>query len=292
MPLDCCPDPLELALARKAEHGRRGSIEGKTLASGSGWRVVDFVCTCGPRDERAEERHTLTSVSLVLAGTFVCRTHRGRSLLSAGSLFLGSAGEAFECSHEHGEGDRCLSFQFDPELFEQIAGDVGSGIEAFGRDNLPPVRPLAKLVARAINAISQPAELEDVAYELAGAALAETREQPAGRLQTSTLHQRRVAEVVRHMERRMDERHAISDLARRSGISPYHFVRVFRSVTGATPHQWLLRARLRAAAQQLAATRARVTDIALEVGFEDLSNFVRSFRAEFGVSPRQYRLAA
>ena len=90
----------------------------------------------------------------------------------------------------------------------------------------------------------------------------------------------------------MDERHAIPDLARRSGISPYHFVRVFRSVTGATPHQWLLRARLRSAAQQLAATRARVTDIALDVGFEDLSNFVRSFRAEFGVSPRQYRLAA
>ena len=292
MPLDCCSEPLQSALARKAEHGRRGFIEGKTLASGSGWQVVDFICTCGPRDERVEERHTLTSVSLVLAGTFVCRSQRGRSLLSAGSLFLGSAGEAFECSHEHGEGDRCLSFQFAPELFDQIAGDVGARADAFGRDSLPPIRPLARVTARAIGAIGQPAELEEIAYELADAALAEAREQPASERQISNLHQRRVAEVVRHMEQRMDERHAIADLARRSGISPYHFVRVFRSVTGATPHQWLLRARLRAAAQQLAATRARVTDIALDVGFEDLSNFVRSFRAEFGVSPRQYRLAA
>ena len=33
-------------------------------------------------------------------------------------------------------------------------------------------------------------------------------------------------------------------------------------------------------------------DIAFDVGFEDLSNFMRSFRAEFGVSPRRYRLAA
>jgi AraC family transcriptional regulator len=262
------------------------------LANGRGWRVFDFVCTCGPCDRRVEERHTLTSVSLVLAGTFVCRTQRGRSLLSAGSLFLGSAGEAFDCSHEHGEGDRCLSFQFDPELFDQIAGDVGAGAEAFGHDSLPPVRSLAKLVARAISASGQPAELEDVAYELAGAALIEARERRHGGRQVSAGHQRRVAEVVRHMEHCVDERHAIDDLARRSGISPYHFVRVFRTVTGATPHQWLLRARLRAAAQQLAATRARVTDIALDVGFQDLSNFVRSFRAEFGVSPRQYRLMA
>jgi AraC family transcriptional regulator len=75
-------------------------------------------------------------------------------------------------------------------------------------------------------------------------------------------------------------------------ISPYHFVRTFKQVTGITPHQWLLRARLRAAAQRLVASRERITDIALDVGFEDLSNFVRSFRAEFGVSPRGYRLAA
>ena len=292
MPLDCCLDPLELALARKAEAGQPSALEGRPIAAGRGWHVVDFVCTCGPNDVAVEERHTLTSVSLVLAGTFMCRSQRGRSLLSAGSLFLGGAGDAFECSHEHGEGDRCLSFQFDPELFDQIAGDVGARTEAFGRDSLPPVRSLAKLVARAISAISRPSELEDVAYELAGTALAEAREQPTRGRQISTLHQRRVAELVRHMEQRIDERHAIAELARRSGISPYHFVRVFRSVTGATPHQWLLRARLRAAAQHLAATSARITDIALEVGFEDLSNFVRSFRAEFGVSPRQYRLAA
>ena len=75
-------------------------------------------------------------------------------------------------------------------------------------------------------------------------------------------------------------------------MSPYHFLRTFKRVTGVTPHQWLLRARLREAARRLAASRAPVTDIALDVGFEDLSNFMRSFRAEFGVSPRRYRLAA
>jgi AraC family transcriptional regulator len=62
-------------------------------------------------------------------------------------------------------------------------------------------------------------------------------------------------------------------------------------VAGITPHQWILRARLRGAAKRLAASEAPITEIAFDVGFEDLSNFIRSFRAEFGISPRAYRAA-
>jgi AraC family transcriptional regulator len=51
----------------------------------------------------------------------------------------------------------------------------------------------------------------------------------------------------------------------------------------------LLRTRLRRAAERLAGTRDPITEIALDVGFDDLSNFIRSFRAEFGVSPSRYR---
>jgi AraC-like DNA-binding protein len=86
--------------------------------------------------------------------------------------------------------------------------------------------------------------------------------------------------------------HKLTGLASMARMSPYHFLRSFRAVTGVTPHQWLLRARLRAAAERLAASREPVTRIAFDVGFEDLSNFTRSFRAEFGASPRQYRFAA
>jgi len=83
-----------------------------------------------------------------------------------------------------------------------------------------------------------------------------------------------------------------TQLAHSAGLSPYHFLRIFKGVTGITPHQWLLRARLRKAAHVLVTAAEAVTNIALDVGFEDLSNFIHSFRAEFGVSPRQYRAMA
>jgi AraC-like DNA-binding protein len=97
---------------------------------------------------------------------------------------------------------------------------------------------------------------------------------------------------LRRLESSEDKPRTLGELAEASSLSPYHFLRTFKAVTGVTPHQWLLRARLREAARRLGAGRERITDIALESGFEDLSNFVRSFRAEFGMSPRAYRAAA
>jgi transcriptional regulator GlxA family with amidase domain len=101
-----------------------------------------------------------------------------------------------------------------------------------------------------------------------------------------------MTQVLRHMAANSAQPHTLARLARMAKLSPYHFLRTFKATTGVTPHQWLLRTRLRDAATRLAVTKQPVTEIALDVGFEDLSNFTRSFHAEFGASPRQYRLAA
>src|SRR5262249_22176034 len=99
----------------------------------------------------------------------------------------------------------------------------------------------------------------------------------------------RVTRAVRLIERHPERTHRLSTLAREAGLSPYHFLRLFEAVTGLTPHQYVLRARLREAAMRLNAEPEKVLDIALDCGFGDLSNFNRAFRAEFGASPRSYR---
>jgi AraC-like DNA-binding protein len=59
-----------------------------------------------------------------------------------------------------------------------------------------------------------------------------------------------------------------------------------------TPHQYLVRSRLRRAARLLADEERRISDIALDAGFGDLSNFVRTFRRAAGVTPSAWRKAA
>ena len=94
------------------------------LASGPGWRVEDVVCSAGPHDRPFEEQHDLVCVAAVTRGTFQYRTPDGRATLVPGALMLGNPGACFECGHEHGVGDRCLSFHFDPEFFEEIVASV------------------------------------------------------------------------------------------------------------------------------------------------------------------------
>ena len=99
----------------------------------------------------------------------------------------------------------------------------------------------------------------------------------------------RVTRTVRMVERHPDARLTLGRLAREAGLSPYRFLRTFESLTGVTPHQYILRTRLRHAATRPAVEPGIVLDIALDTGFGDASNFNRAFRTEFGVSPRMYR---
>jgi AraC-like DNA-binding protein len=282
------------ALRLKAQFGFTGSASGRVLAQGKRWEARDVVCSSGPHDRPFEERHDWVSVAVVLCGSFTYANECGRRLLSSGALLLGSAGECFTCAHEHGEGDRCLAFHFEPAFFEDIAAASGARRLAFGCNSLPPSRGLAPLTARAAVWLDgkpgreRESSLEELALDLAGAVLRAC----GGQHRTPAISKRdegRVTAVVRYLEERFAEPCELSELARLAGLSPFHFLRIFRAATGLTPHQHLLRTRLRAAAAALAATARPITEVALASGFEDLSNFIRSFRAEYGLTPRRYR---
>ena len=100
------------------------ALASRLLASGSGWRVADAVCSFGPRDRPYEEQHGAVCIAAVTAGTFRYRSTLGSAVLAPGALLLGNDRHCFECGHEHGVGDRCLSFQFTPEFLQGVVAAV------------------------------------------------------------------------------------------------------------------------------------------------------------------------
>jgi AraC family transcriptional regulator len=285
------PDPLKALLAAKSSSGGAGKIAARTVATGVGWEVLDLLCTSGPGDRRFEEQHQSTSISVVLSGCFTYRSERGRELLSPGSLLLGQASRSFECGHEHGDGDRCLSFQVAPWFFEEIGRDTGVWRSSFSSTRVPPLRHLAPLLARARLLAEGTGEAEELVLEVFAAVkrlTADASDLPA----VAPRDPRRIGPVLGLLAEQPEARHTLTELARYAGLSRYHFLRTFKSVTGVTPRQWLIRARLQRAAQLLRSGSTPVTEIAFEAGFEDLSNFIRTFRREFGFSPSHYRTRA
>jgi AraC-like DNA-binding protein len=286
---------VEQALARRLETGGAGSPEARVLAQGKGWRAADIVCASGPQDRRFEERHSHYTVSIVAAGMFQYRSARGCDLMTPGSLMLGAPGWAFECGHDHGAGDRCISFWFAPEYFEHIAANAGVKADAiaFRRHRLPPLAAVAPIVARACAGVTSVTELAPAAWEELGLQIAgrvlrvleDRRDEPSA----SSAAVGRVAAVVGAIDKAPADSFDLRRLAGHAGLSPYHFLRTFQRVTGVTPHQYIMRARLREAARRLATEREPIIHVALDCGFNDVSNFNRAFRREFGLSPRRFR---
>jgi AraC-like DNA-binding protein len=270
------------------------------LAQGYGWTVEDVICTSGPQDRPFEERHSAVSVAIVLAGTFQYRSAASAELMAPGSVMLGNVGQCFECGHEHGSGDRCVSFHYLPGYFERVALDAGdrSVNPTFPALRLPAVRHLSSLVARATAALILPVDIawEEFGIELAARTIHALNGTSRKSNCMAAAALARVTDIVRLIERHPGGELTLGVLSREAGLSPYHFLRTFTRVTGLTPHQYVLRARLREAAIRLAdspaAAPSKVLDIAFDSGFADLSTFNRAFRAEFGVSPRAYRRAS
>ncbi|MCY1069870.1 helix-turn-helix transcriptional regulator [Nannocystis sp. RBIL2] len=89
--------------------------------------------------------------------------------------------------------------------------------------------------------------------------------------------------------RETEGRAPIADIAREAGLSPYHFIRQFAAVFGATPHQFRIDARIERAKHLLARGNHSVTDVCFEVGFESLGSFSDLFARRVGVPPSHYR---
>ncbi len=266
--------------------------EARTLAEGEGWRVLDVVCRAGPGDPSFEEQHASISVTAVIGGSFVYRSNLGRALLTPGALLLGNHKACFECGHEHGAGDRCISFQFTPDLFETIVRDVpGSRCTTFATNRIAPLTVLTKLFAAVEYGarFAPQAQLEETALRLAGAALTLSGgEKP--QVSTATVRdEARISRAVRTIEQNYAEPLDLSRLAAHAQLSRYHFLRLFRTIAGATPYQYLIRTRFRAAARGLAERGTSILDVALACGFQDLSEFTRGFRRSFGLTPSAYR---
>jgi len=255
--------------------------------------VEDLVCTCGPRDRAFEEQHQQASVAVVVAGSFQYRSGRACELMTPGTVLLGNAGQWFECGHEHGNGDRCVSFHYSPEYFERIAAVAGVRKLEFGGLRIPAVREVSGLVARVCRGIAGLSEMnwEELAVQLGARALelANDGKRPNEDAAASTLA--RVTRSVRAIER-AEGALSLAVMARVAGLSPYHFLRTFERLTGVTPHRYVRRMRLREAAVRLTREKAKVLDIAFDCGFGDVSNFNRAFLEEYGMSPRRYRKMA
>jgi AraC-like DNA-binding protein len=252
--------------------------------------VSDFRCTAEPGEKPFAEQYACHSISYVRKGSFGCHCRGRFHELVAGSILVGHPGDEYICTHDHVVGDECLSFFLDPELVETI----NDRPEIWRIGSVPPLPELMVLgeLAQTAAAGNSDLGLDEVGH-LFASRFVEVVSGRSPKPMTATMRDRRRAvETALWIDANSHRPIDLEDTAAQAGISPFHFLRLFSDVLGVTPHQYLVRSRLRHAARRLADDDSPITDIAYDVGFNDLSNFVRTFHRAAGASPQKFRRAS
>ena len=252
--------------------------------------VVDFHCDSDTIEQPFVEVHGSHSVSYVRHGTFGYRVRGASFDLVAGSVLVGHPGDEYVCTHDHARGDECLAFHLAPEVVETI-GDRTEIWRAGGVPPLPELMVLGELAQAAAEGRSE-VGLDEVGLSFASRFVDVVSGHTRPAREPAARDRRRAVEAAHWNDANSHPAIDLDGTARAVGLSPFHFLRLFASVLGVTPHQYVVRSRLRHAARLLADDGASITDVAYDVGFGDLSNFVRTFHRAAGVSPRRFRQAA
>ena len=260
------------------------------LFNGAGLAVYDYRCSYGPGDRPYLESHSRYSLAYVRKGSFGLEARGSKHDLVAGALMVGYPDDEYMCTHEHHRcGDECLSFQFTPEAVDALDGDAA----AWRAGAVPPLAEMVVLgeLAQATADGRNGLGLDEVGLVFASRFLRLLGNARQRSLRISAADRRRAVDAALWIDEHCHEDIDLQATAAQVDLSPFHFLRIFAKAIGVTPHQYLLRSRLRRAARLLVEKERSVTDIALDAGFADLSNFVRCFHRAAGVPPGRFRTA-
>ena len=100
-----------------------------------------------------------------------------------------------------------------------------------------------------------------------------------------------IQKAVSYIEENLKQEISLATLAKVSGYSQYHFLRVFKYVTGLTPADYIRKRRLSEIAKEMVKGDGFISELAFQYSFNSKENFIRAFKSEHHILPTEYKQA-
>jgi AraC family transcriptional regulator len=229
-----------------------------------------------------EHSHQEPYFCFVLAGSFTEISGKQARYCCPRSVLFHPSGEAHS-DHFH-TGARCFNLQYgacgadDPSRWQ--ARIANRPVNSLGGR-------LAQLAARLYREFCMPDEVSQIMIEgLALQMMAETFRQTIVSVPVAPPWLGHAKDIL---DEQFSARPSLASLAKSADVHPAHLAREFRRFYGGTITEYVRQRRLDFACHELLNSRVPLIDIALAAGFFDQSHFARTFKAQMGMSPNQYR---
>lgn len=105
----------------------------------------------------------------------------------------------------------------------------------------------------------------------------------------SVIHEEAIMKLQRYLKEHCQKLISVDQMAEMCSISKYHFLRVFKQITGMTPYEYLKYCRINESKRLLTETDYPVSQIADLVGYVDVNRYIQNFKQCVGMTPLKYR---
>lgn len=222
------------------------------------------------------------SIMLITSGTCHITTEWGSSLVEKGQIALLNGYKPHSYYSEKGLDSCWLHFDgvMAKHFYHAITEKKGDVI------TLPNNHTCKKLIQNIYKVYDENGLLnEAVLSKYLTDILTELLSEPAIESEAS----KKIHESIHFMNEHLHEPLTIAVLAAEAYLSPYYYIRLFKQITGCSPHDYLLNLRITHAKYYLKTTEKPIKEIAFSCGFSSESSFCNTFRKRIGSSPGQYR---
>jgi len=241
--------------------------------------------------------HLIFTVTAVLAGEMRVTVGQSDYQLAAGQVALTNIGETHA---GRGESIEFVSVGVSPILVNELSAEIGllSAAAEITFAAATAADPAIIATARALaNEMSGERPGRDLMLDaLVRQLVIHLLRSHLTVRKTARIELSRAGPVDRRLRRAIEFMHdnyarelALEEIAEAAYLSEYHFARLFKQITGFTPHVYLANLRLERARKLLAETALPISAIAAMVGYNSQSHFTKVFKSVTGVTPRTYR---
>ncbi len=267
------------------------------------YRVLDFKCHCVVCSVTDPEYNDSFSLAFIRKGFFEYRTFRRKDEVHTGRVLLSKPGFEHTTRHIDNQPDIVTIFEFRRSFFEEnIISNYGDQLPWILKNNdihsvmvnaTPGLeflhhRIFQKILSKSYDCLEMD-ELVIGLLEKMMAVLGNAKTPGNIPDKLKQYHLGTVEAARNYILAHFNENISLQQLATHCHVSPFHFSRIFKTIIGTSPHQYLGAVRLTHAKVLLTETNLPVSAIAYECGFNSPEHFVTIFKQHYKTNPSSLR---
>jgi AraC family transcriptional regulator len=272
------------------------------LHSSDFYQIRNFQCNCTKCNTSGKEYTSSFCVCFVRSGYFQQNIFRKAHDVHIGRMLIAKPGIEHVTRHVDNQPDVCTVFHFGASFYEQLKNHYSKEINWFIQNQdihsvLIQTNPeIDYLHQRILDKFFQGSGnnllIDDLVVQMMdkiATVLGNVKEPAPISESFKKYHLVTVEKAKLFMLRHFEKDISLQQLSEHCCVSLFHFSRIFKSIVGISPHQYLQRIRLHHATILLQSTKMPVSMISDQCGFNSLEYFTTAYRERFKTTPSAFR---